>query len=560
MTNRTFARGSLYSFPVLFSFHEGRCSDYKAGMEKILGINFLIKNGLVFQNGDSNAVFQKADIAIEGDRIKAVGDLSGADADKTIDIEGLYVSPGFIDTHAHSEFSLLADGRAEGKISQGITTEINGNCGLSAAPLYDHALERREDELNALGIKERWHTFDEYFEILSRRGIALNFATLAGHNNLRASVAGYSDKHPSKTDMNKMMALLKDAITSGAKGLSTGLIYPPGCYSGRAEIIELARTASTRHGIYSTHMRDEGDKLLEAVDEVLDIAKEAKIHAHISHLKTSGEKNWNKLNEVYERIDKAHKSGISVTCDRYPYTASSTDLDAVLPSWVYEGGHEEELRRIRNEQERLKTEISGSFPEASSWERVRISSVNSYRNKWMEGRNILDISRSLKKSPADALFHILIEEDLHVGAIFFLMSEENLKSIMRRPYTMIGSDSSARSFDGITAAGKPHPRGFGSFPRVLSKFVREENVMTLSEAVYKMTELPAKTFRIKDRGSIKGGYFADMVVFDPDKVADLADFDDPFRKPEGIYHVFVNGIPVMLYGEFTGAMPGRILR
>ncbi|MBI5676610.1 MAG: D-aminoacylase [Nitrospirae bacterium] len=525
-----------------------------------MGFNFLIKNGIVFQYVDNKAAFQKADIAVEDDRIKAVGKLLGAGADRTIDIEGLYVSAGFIDTHAHSEFSLLADGRAEGKISQGITTEINGNCGLSAAPLYGHALERREDELNALGIKERWHTFDEYFSILGKRGIALNFATLAGHNNLRASVAGYSDKDPSKADMSKMTALLKDAIASGAKGLSTGLIYPPGCYSGRAEIIELAKTASARNGIYTSHMRDEGDKLLDAIDEVLDIAKEAKIHAHISHLKTSGEKNWNKLKEVYERIEKSHKSGISVTCDRYPYTASSTDLDALLPSWVYEGGHKEELRRIKNEQVRLKTELSASFPEASSWESVRISSINSDKNKWMEGKSIFNIGKSLQMSPIDTFFHILTKVDLSAGAIFFFMNDENLKSILQRPYTMIGSDSSARSFDGITAAGKPHPRGFGTFPRVLSKFVREEKVLTLSEALYKMTVLPAKTFGIKKRGSIKEGYFADMVVFDPDKVADIADFDDPFKKPDGIYHVFVNGTPVMLDSEFTGAMPGKIMR
>lgn len=525
-----------------------------------MGINFLIKNGIVFQNGDNKAAFQRADIAVEGGRIKAVGNLSGADADTTIDVKGLYVSPGFIDTHAHSEFSLLADGRAQGKISQGITTEINGNCGLSAAPLYGPALERREDELKALGIKERWHTFDEYFDILSRRGIALNFATLAGHNNLRASVTGYSDKEPSKAEMSKMTALLKDAIASGAKGLSTGLIYPPGCYSKRAEIIELARTASARNGIYTTHMRDEGDKLLEAIDEVLDIAKESKIQAHISHLKTSGEKNWNKLNEVYERIEKAHKSGITVTCDRYPYTASSTDLDALLPSWAYEGGHKEELGRIKNEQVRLKNEISVSFPEDNSWERVRISSVNSDRNKWMEGKSILNIGRTLKMMPIDALFHILIEEDLNVGAIFFFMSDENLESILQRPYTMIGSDSSVRSFDGITASGKPHPRGFGSFTRVLSKFVREDKALKLNEALYKMTMLPAKIFCLKERGIIKEGYFADMVVFDPDRVADMADFDDPFKKSQGIYHVFVNGTPVMLDGEFTGAISGKILR
>lgn len=525
-----------------------------------MGINFLIKNGNLFQYGDDKAAFQRADIAVEGDRIKAVGDLSDIKADRIIDAEGLYISPGFIDTHAHSEFTLLADGRAQAKISQGITTEINGNCGLSAAPMYGQALERREDELNALGIKERWHTFDEYFNILSREGIALNFATLAGHNNLRASVAGYSDKDPSKDDMTKMTALLKAAIASGAKGLSTGLIYPPGCYSTKKEIIELAKTASTRNGIYTTHMRDEGDKLLDAFDEALNIAEEANIHAHISHLKTSGEKNWNKLKEVYERIEKAHKSGISVTCDRYPYTASSTDLDALLPSWVYEGGREEELRRIKNERERLKQEISGAFPEDSCWERVRISSVNLEKYKWMEGRSLLYISRSLEKTPIEALFYILTEVDLNAGAIFFFMSEENLKSILQRPYTMIGSDSSARSFDGVTADGKPHPRGFGSFPRVLNKYVKEEKALTLSEALYKMTVLPAETFKLKERGRLNEGYFADMVVFDPDKVADLADFDDPFKKADGIYHVFVNGTPVILDKEFTGALPGRILR
>ena len=525
-----------------------------------MGINFLIKNGNIFQYGDDKAAFQRADIAVEGDRIKAVGDLSSIKADRIIDAEGLYISTGFIDTHAHSEFTLLADGRAQAKISQGVTTEINGNCGLSAAPLYGEALERREDEMNALGIKERWHTFDEYFNILSREGIALNFATLAGHNNLKASVTGYSDKDPSTADMNTMDALLKEAMISGAKGLSTGLIYPPGCYSKREEIIELAKTASTQNGIYTTHMRDEGDKLLEALDEVLDIAKEAKIHAHISHLKTSGEKNWNKLKEVYERIEKAHQNGISVTCDRYPYTASSTDLDALLPSWVYEGGHKEELRRIKNEQERIKREILGAFPEDSCWESVRISSVNSERDKWMEGNNIVTISRSLQMSPIDTFFHILTKVDLNVGAIFFFMSDENLKSILQRSYAMIGSDSTARSFEGITAAGKPHPRGFGSFPRVLSKFVRGENVLTLSEALYKMTVLPAKTFSLKDRGNLKEGYFADMVIFDPDKVTDLADFDDPFKKSEGIYHVFVNGTPVILDKEFTGALPGKILR
>jgi N-acyl-D-amino-acid deacylase len=525
-----------------------------------LSIDYLIKNGLII-NGNSNAVKSEvADIAIEGDRIKAVGELSGVNADRIIDIEKLCVSPGFIDTHSHSEFSLLADGRAEGKISQGITTEINGNCGFSAAPLYTHALEQREDELNDLGIRERWNTLDEYFTFLNSRGFALNFATLVGHNNLRASVLGYSDRCPTGTEMAKMAALLRDSIGSGAIGLSTGLIYPPGIYSETSEVVGLAKVAGELGGIYATHMRDEGDELLESVDEVLNVAAEAGIHAHISHLKTSGEKNWGKLEGVYKRIEGALREGSFVTCDRYPYIASSTDLDAVLPSWVFEGGRYKEIARLKQDQDRLIREITALYPEESFWEKVRISSVRSGRNKWMEGKSIFNISKHLGKVPLKALFDILIDEELNVGAIFFSMNEDNLRSILKRSYAMIGSDSSARSFDGITARGKPHPRAFGTFPRVLGKFVRDNSTLSLSEAVYKMAELPSRTFGIKHRGIIAEGYFADMVVFDPEKVDDLSDFENPFKRPEGIYHVFVNGTPVLIDGEFTGALPGRVLR
>ncbi len=522
--------------------------------------DFLIKGGFVIDGTRDNAAPKKADIAIEGDCIKAIGDISAITAKRTIHVDGLCVCPGFIDVHSHSEFILLADGRAEGKICQGITTEINGNCGLSAAPLYGPALEQRERTLDSLNIKERWNSFSEYFTLLDKRRFAANFMTLVGHGNLRASVAGYSDKPLSKTNMEKIIELLKDAFHSGAKGLSTGLVYPPGVYSDTSEIIELARETARFKGIYTTHLRNEGEELLEAVDEVVNIVNESQIHAHISHLKTLGEKNWGRLKGVFERIEKADNEGLTITCDRYPYIASSTDLDAVLPSWAHEGGHKKELKRLKNEEERLADDILNAHPEASYWETVSISSVSLGKNKWMEGKSLSGIGETLGKTPLKCLFDILAEEDLNVGAIFFSMNEANLKSILKRPYTMIGTDSGARSFDGITAEGMPHPRGFGSFPRVLGRYVREQGAITFSEAIYKMTGLPAEIFRISRRGAIAEGFFADIAIFDPEKVNDTANFSDPFKKPEGIHHVFVNGAPVLFEGEITGALPGRILR
>ncbi|GBD96090.1 MAG TPA: D-aminoacylase [Nitrospirae bacterium] len=525
-----------------------------------MSIDYLLKDGFVIDGSADDTLPKKADIAIEGDCIKEIGNFSHARANKTINLNGLVVCPGFIDVHAHSEFLLLADGRAQGKISQGITTEINGNCGLSAAPLFGPALEQREHELDEMDIKERWRTFSEYFRLLEKRKFAPNFITLAGHGNLRASVAGYADKPLSKTDMEKITGLLGTAMSEGAKGISTGLVYPPGVYSETSEIIDLAREAARHNGIYATHMRSEGDNLLESVDEVIEIARESKIHAHISHLKTSGEKNWKKLRSVFDRIEQAHGEGLSITCDRYPYTASSTDLDIILPSWAFEGGYKKEIARLKTQRERLADDILKDYPKASCWDNIIISSAGQGRNKWMQGKSISDISKSLNKTSLTSLFDLLIEENLDVGAIFFLMNEENLKSILKRPYTVIGTDSAARSFDGITAKGMPHPRGFGAFPRVLGRYVREQGIILLSEAIYKMTGLPAKIFRINNRGIIKKGFFADITVFDPEKVNGAADFSNPFQKPEGIYHVFINGIPVLLDGGITGALPGRILK
>ena len=542
-------------------------------------VDTLIKGGLIF-DGTGSEPFE-ADIGISGDRIAFInkksevksqspsvtrrGEKSEVSANRVIDAKGLAVSPGFIDTHAHSEFTLLADHRAEGKISQGITTEIDGNCGLSAAPLYGEALKQREEDLMELGIVERWTTFKGYFDILGK-GIALNFVTLVGHGNLRACVAGYEDKALNNNEIRKMQVLLKEAIKEGAIGLSTGLIYPPGVYSTTEELMNLFRPSSfilrPSRLIYTSHMRSEGDKLLESIEEIIRIGRKAGVNIHISHMKTSGKKNWHKIDNAISLIEEARREGIRITCDRYPYTAASTDLDTILPPWVYEGGMKEELKRLKSSefQEKIKKEILYEYPEIEYWGNVNIASVSSEKNRWMEGKNIAYIAHHENSEPVDIFLKILIEEKLRVSAIFASMNEDNLKRFLSLPYVMIGTDSSARSTSGPTYKGKPHPRGFGSFPRFLGRYVRDNGLISMNEAIHKITMLPAKTFGISKRGVLKKGAFADLVVFDYRKIIDRATFDKPFLKPEGIYYVFVNGLSAVWEGELTGINAGRILK
>lgn len=521
--------------------------------------DLLIKGGLVY-NGTGSPP-EPAEIGIKGDKINFIGK-SGAEAATVINAKGLAVSPGFIDTHSHSDFTIVADGRAHGKILQGITTEIEGNCGMSAAPLYKKAFEKREDDLKELGIRERWNTLEEYFKLVDKRGLALNIAMLAGHGNIRGSVVGYDNKRPSAGEMSEMLSLLRTALEHGAIGFSTGLIYPPGIYSATEELVELAKTLRQRDLIYTSHMRSEGEQLEEAVAEVIRIGSEAAIKVHISHIKTAGNKNWHKADGVIRMVEGARRSGVRLTCDRYPYIASSTDLDSILPSWAFAGGNDEEIRRLTDENERgkithelLKRAESGEY-----WKKIIISSAGSEKNRWMEGMTMSEIAGKLNKKEIDLMFELLIEERLRVGAIFLSMSEDNLRKFLSRPYCMIGSDSSARSFDGPTRQGKPHPRTFGTFPRLMGEYVREENLLPLEEAIRKSTMLAAGTFGLKGRGQIKKGMFADIVIFDAGKISDRAVFKDPFHKPDGISFVLVNGVPVVWEGEPTKALPGRVLR
>jgi len=523
-------------------------------------VDLLIRGSNVYDgSGDDGFV---ADVGISGDRIacilKAPERYQGG-AGKIIEAKGLSLAPGFIDTHAHSEFTLIADHRAEGKVFQGVTTEINGNCGLSAAPLFGKAREQREDDFQEMGIRERWATFGDYFRLLEKIHPSINYATLVGQGNIRASVIGYDDREPDKGEMQEMRLLLRKGISEGAIGLSTGLIYPPGVYAKTDEIIGLAEDINQY--IYTSHMRSEGDALIESIEETLTIGKESGIKVHISHIKTGGQANWGKVDEAISVMEHAQREGIHVTCDRYPYTSSSTDLDTVLPSWAYAGGAEEELRRLKDEKVRysIRGELLSQHPEDDYWDCIAISSLQLESNKWMEGKTLHTLSKAVGKGPVDFLLDILVEERLRIGAIFHSMNEDNLARFLSLPYAMIGSDSSARSTDGPTRKGKPHPRGFGTFPRFLGRYARDQRQMSIGKAIHKMTMLPAETFGLKGRGCIRPGYMADLVIFDDQKIKDRATFEEPFLKPEGIPYVLVNGSPVVWEGGTTGATAGRVL-
>jgi len=520
--------------------------------------DYFIKNGIVVDGSGSEPI--ETNIGISGDRIAYIGK-NEIPAINVIDAKGLIVSPGFIDTHGHSEFTLLADGRAEGKLLQGITTEINGNCGLSAAPLFGEALQQRESDLKELSIKEGWSGFREYFNILQKRGIAINFATLCGHGNLRASVMGYKDTAPDEKSLNEMKRLLSEAIKQGAKGISTGLIYPPGVYSTTEELIELCLSFVSHHQplIYASHMRSEGDNLIEAISEVVRIGRESGVNVHISHIKTMGEQNWHKADKAIELMENAGKSGITLTCDRYPYIAASTDLDSVLPSWVYEGGVKEELKRLKDKDAVQKIKAFFEHADDSYWQGIYVSSVEKSINKWMEGNSLFNIALKTGRGHVDTLLDIIIDERTRVGAIFFSMNEDNLIKFLSLPYTMLGSDSSARSYSGPTCKGIPHPRGFGSFPAFIGRYVRDKGIMPLSEAIRKATSLPALTFGLNNRGIFKEGFYADIAVFDYERIIDRATFKEPYTKPEGIIYVFVNGSPVLKEGRLTESLEGRIL-
>jgi len=522
--------------------------------------DIIIKNGYIIDGCGQPG--RRGDVGVIGESIEEIGECAAHQGKRVIDAEGQVVAPGFIDIHSHSDFTLLADPGAESKVCQGVTTELVGQCGVSGAPLEGEVLKRRKEELAALGLDASWSTMEEYFQRLQQARPIVNIATLAGHGNLRGVAVGYENRAPSKAELDRMKDMLLQCLEAGAFGMSTGLIYPPGIYSSRAELETLAALVAQFHGIYATHLRSEGDELEESLKEAIALASETGVSLQISHLKTYGKRNWKKLPSVFQIIDDARRRGLDVHADRYPYTASSTDLDVLLPSWVHEGGREQTLRRLEDpgNQERMTEEILSQEPEPEFWDKVVISSVAHEENRKWEGQTLAEISAQAGSAPWQVLYEVLRKEKLRVGAIFSFMSEENLRRILAKDYVMIGSDSAARSVSGILRKGNPHPRGFGTYPRMLHRWSLDERLLLPETAVHKMTGLPAQKLGLHDRGLIKPHYFADLVIFDPSTIKDQADYRDPYQYPVGIKHVIINGIEVIASGAMTGRRSGKILR
>ena len=523
--------------------------------------SIVIKNGLVADG--TGGPLKRYDLEINGDKIVKIGIVAPKKGSLVLDATALIVAPGFIDIHSHSDFLWLLHPECSSKVYDGVTTEICGNCGSSAFPIKGALLEHRKKGFRDLGLEIEWQTSSEFFQMAKSAPSSINRGFLVGHGNLRACCIGYDNRPAGNGDMAYMKQELSAAMIEGAFGLTSGVAYPPGCFATADEIIELCRIVKGFNAVYATHIRDEGDMLLDSLNEAVNTAKKAGVKLQISHLKTAGVRNWAKLGRVERLLKNALVNGVELHCDRYPYIASSTDLDAIFPKWVYAGGIEEEIKRLKDYsiRKKIKKELlleKGS--EREFWQRIVISSVPNATNKEIEGENIYDIAINRKKEPFETVCDLLIEEDARIDALFFNMSEENLREILKWEFVMVGSDSSVKSTEGILNIGKPHPRSYGTFSRLIGTYCREKEVLTLEEAIYKITGAPAASIGLEKRGIIKSGYYADIVIFDWETIAGRSEFNQPHKYSDGIRYVMVNGKLTLENGRHKGTMAGRILQ
>jgi N-acyl-D-amino-acid deacylase len=491
-----------------------------------------------------------------------IGELSQRDAIERIPCEGFAIAPGFIDVHSHSDENWLIDGADAGKITQGVTTEIGGNCGSSIAPLHGYARERKAAEAKRIGIEAQWSSFDEFFREIERAGTALNIASLVGLGTTRACIAGPADRRLETEELLAQSRLVRESVEEGALGVSSGLIYEPGRYAGIDELASCAIAARESGApLYASHIRDEGDKLIEAVEEALTVGERADVMVQLSHHKAAWRRNWGKVHRSLEMVDRARSSGLSVACDVYPYVAMWTDLDTILPDDVRDGGPDATLERLRDPKTATAVLLALEMRfKPEEWHDVLITDVRTPRNEELAGKRIDEIAYMRGVKPARAALDLLIEERLGAQAAFFAMDEDDVATVLSASFCAVASDASTRGFAGVTRHGVPHPRAFGCFPRVFRRFVRARKILTSEEAVRRMTSLPASLFNLRGRGSIAENAYADLVVFDPQKIGDRATYEQPYVAAEGIAHVFVNGSPVMRDGNMTQARPGRVLR
>lgn len=537
-------------------------------------LDIKIINGKII-DGTGDKAFP-GDVGIIGERIAAVGDLRDKESREVIDAEGKLVCPGFIDMHSHSDLSIVYDHHANARIYNGVTTEVIGNCGIGVAPVNPDKRKLLVDYLGTrligsipVQIELPWSSFGEYLEYVNSIKPCVNIAPLLAQGAIRISEMGFSNENPTEEEMDRMRKRVRESMEEGALGLTSGLVYLPGEYTTTDELIELSKELRDFGGYYTSHIRNEGEKVFESLEEAISIGKAAGVPVHISHLKLIGEKVSGNADKLLKRIDDAALEGVDVTFDVYPYTAGQTSLSALMPPWCFEGGVGKLVERLHDPALRVKimqdiqTGIPGwqNFAKAAGdWNKVIIATMFNESSKWLEGKSIAEIAQLQQKDPFDAVFDLIIDEKGKIQIVVDLMKEEDVEKIISHKKAMIGSDSMCLSTEGILSSGKPHPRAFGTHARVISRYVNEKGLFTIEEAVNRMSHLPAERLGIRDRGLIKEDYFADIIVFDPDEVEDKATYTDPKQYSTGIDTVIINGQAVMLHGKRYEVFPGKVLK
>lgn len=536
-----------------------------ASCRPIAKYDVIIRNGTVYDG--SGALPVVMDIALSGDSIAAIGKLDGMTARTIIDAKGLAVAPGFINMLSWANETLIEDGRSQSDIRQGVTLEVMGE-GSSEGPLNAAMKKARIKTQSDIKYDIPWTTLREYLDFLVKRGVSCNVASFIGATTVRANVIGYVDRRPTADELTRMKEIVRDAMEHGAVGLATSLIYPPAFYAGTDELIELAKVAAEYDGLYISHMRSEGDQILSGLDELIRITKEAGIRSEIYHLKAAGQKNWSKMDLVIARIDSARNAGLDISADMYTYTAAATGLGACFPPWAEEGGNDGWMKRLKSPKVRATFKEEIGEP-AANWENfydlagtpegiLLVGFANDSLKKYT-GKSLAEVAAIRKADPIEVLMDLVSQNGQDVGAVYFLMSEENVKKQLLLPYMSFGSDAESLAPEGVFLRSNPHPRAYGNFARLLGKYVRDEKIITLQEAIRRLTSLPADNLRLARRGTLKEGYFADLAIFNPDSISDPATFTKPHQYSTGMVHVFVNGQQVLKNGEHTGAKPGRVV-
>ena len=527
--------------------------------------DLVIRGGTVYDGSGAEPVV--ADVAIQADTIAAIGDLSDTEGREEIDAEGLAVAPGFINMLSWATESLIEDGRSQSDIRQGVTLEVFGE-GWSMGPLNETMKADEKAGQSHIQYDIAWTTLGEYLEHLAERGISTNVASFVGATTVRIHELGYEDRAPTSDELGRMRDLVREAMEEGALGVGSSLIYAPAFYASTDELIELAKVAATYDGLYISHLRSEGNRLLEAVGELITIAREADIRAEIYHLKAAGEPNWDKLDAVIDTIEAARAEGLDVTADMYTYTAGATGLDAAMPPWVQEGGFEAWRSRLQDDSTRARvaqemqtpTDEWENFFTAAGPEKMLLVGFRKEALRPLTGKTLAEVAAERGTTPAETAMDLVVEDSSRVGTVYFLMDEDNVRRQIALPWVSFGSDAESSAPEGVFLKSNPHPRAYGTFARLLGKYVRDEDIIPLEEAIRRLTSLPAANLKIKRRGALQPGYFADVVVFDPARIQDHATFAEPHQYATGVEHVLVNGVPVLRDGEHTGATPGRVVR